>query len=85
MQRVLYIVIDIHHGEGVEEAFFTTDRVMTVSFHKSGDFFLGTGHIKDLGVGQWKYYAFNVLLNDGMVDGSCRVLLRPVIQKDMEF
>ena len=32
--RVLYIDIDIHHGDGVEEAFYTTDRVMTVSFHK---------------------------------------------------
>ena len=37
--RVLYIDIDIHHGDGVEEAFYTTDRVMTVSFHKFGDFF----------------------------------------------
>lgn len=35
-QRVLYIDIDIHHGDGVEEAFYTTDRVMTVSFHKFG-------------------------------------------------
>ena len=28
--RVLYIDIDIHHGDGVEEAFYLTDRVMTV-------------------------------------------------------
>jgi acetoin utilization deacetylase AcuC-like enzyme len=33
---VLYVDIDIHHGDGVEEAFYTTDRVMTVSFHKVG-------------------------------------------------
>ena len=32
--RVLYIDIDIHHGDGVEEAFYTTDRVMTCSFHR---------------------------------------------------
>ena len=32
--RVLYIDIDVHHGDGVEEAFYTTDRVMTCSFHK---------------------------------------------------
>lgn len=36
-QRVLYIDRDIHHGDGVEEAFYTTDRVMTVSFHKYGE------------------------------------------------
>jgi hypothetical protein len=43
--RVLYIDIDIHHGDGVEEAFYTTDRVMTVSLHKFGDFFPGTGDV----------------------------------------
>ena len=30
--RVVYIDIDIHHGDGVEEAFYLTDRCMTVSF-----------------------------------------------------
>ena len=35
--RVLYVDIDVHHGDGVEEAFLTTDRVMTVSFHKHGE------------------------------------------------
>lgn len=40
-QRVLYIDIDVHHGDGVEEAFYTTDRVMTVSFHKYGEYFPG--------------------------------------------
>ncbi|EOD30033.1 DNA-lyase, partial [Emiliania huxleyi CCMP1516] len=55
--RVLYLDIDIHHGDGVEEAFFTTDRVMTVSFHKYGDFFFpGTGDVKDVGIRAGKYY-----------------------------
>lgn len=45
-QRVLYIDIDIHHGDGVEEAFYCTNRVMTVSFHKYGEYFPGTGDIK---------------------------------------
>jgi acetoin utilization deacetylase AcuC-like enzyme len=40
-QRVLYIDIDIHHGDGVEEAFYTTNRVMTASFHKFGEYFPG--------------------------------------------
>ncbi|KAK9028390.1 hypothetical protein V6N11_068195 [Hibiscus sabdariffa] len=82
--RVLYVDIDVHHGDGVEEAFYTTDRVMTVSFHKFGDFFPGTGHIRDVGVGNGKYYALNVPLNDGMDDESFRGLFRPIIQKVME-
>ena len=36
-QRVLYIDIDIHHGDGVEEAFYTSNRVMTLSLHKFGE------------------------------------------------
>ena len=47
VQRVLYIDIDCHHGDGVEEAFYTTDRVMTLSLHKFGEFFPGTGLLED--------------------------------------
>ncbi|GKU85898.1 hypothetical protein SLEP1_g500 [Rubroshorea leprosula] len=83
-KRVLYVDIDVHHGDGVEEAFYTTDRVMTVSFHKFGDFFPGTGHIRDVGVGKGKYYALNVPLNDGMDDESFKSLFQPLIQKVME-
>ena len=36
-QKVMYIDIDVHHEDGVEEAFFSTDRVLTCSFHKYGD------------------------------------------------
>lgn len=30
----------------MEEAFYTTDRVMTCSFHKFGEFFPGTGDVR---------------------------------------
>jgi histone deacetylase 1/2 len=55
-----------------------------VSFHKFGDFFPGTGQIKDTGSGIGKNYALNVPLNDGMDDKSFRGLFRPIIQKVME-
>ncbi|CAM9990562.1 unnamed protein product [Scytosiphon promiscuus] len=83
-QRVLYIDIDIHHGDGVEEAFYTTNRVMTVSFHKFGEYFPGTGDVKDVGVGQGKNYAINFPLADGINDESYRSIFRPVIEKVME-
>ncbi|KAL9269472.1 Histone deacetylase 6-like protein [Drosera capensis] len=79
--RILYIDIDVNHGDGVEEAFYTTDRVMTVSFHKFGDFFPGTWHIKDVG----KHYSLNMPLNDGIDDdASFPGLFRPIITKDKE-
>ena len=37
--RVLYIDIDIHHGDGVQEAFFETNRVLALSFHRYGQGF----------------------------------------------
>uniref|UniRef100_A0A8I5ND05 histone deacetylase n=1 Tax=Papio anubis TaxID=9555 RepID=A0A8I5ND05_PAPAN len=45
-QRVLYIDIDVHHSDGTEQTFYTTDRVMTVSFHKYGEYFPGTGDLR---------------------------------------
>lgn len=82
---MLYVDIDAHHGDGVEEAFYTTDRVMTVSFHKYGDdFFPGTGHILDIGSGPGKDYCINVPLQNGMDDDSFNALFRVIIQKVME-
>lgn len=84
-QRVLYIDIDIHHGDGVEEAFYTTDRVMTVSFHKYGEYFPGTGDLRDIGAGKGKYYALNFPLRDGMDDASYEEIFQPVVTKVMEY
>lgn len=76
--RVLYIDIDCHHGDGVEEAFYTTDRVMTCSFHKYGEYFPGTGTQDDKGRGRGKGYAVNVPLKDGITDESYKSVFEPV-------
>ena len=63
--RVLYIDIDIHHGDGVQEAFYLTDRVMTVSFHKYGNYFFpGTGDMYEMGAEAGRYYSLNVPLKE---------------------
>jgi histone deacetylase 1/2 len=82
--RVLYIDIDIHHGDGVAEAFYCTDRVMTCSFHKYGDFFPGMGNIADVGAKKGKYYSVNFPLKEGMEDASYETVFKPVIQKIMD-
>ena len=33
-RRVAYVDVDAHHGDGVEEAFRLSDRVLTISFHR---------------------------------------------------
>ena len=57
---------------------------MTCSFHKYGDFFPGTGDIKDIGTDGGKYYSVNVPLDEGMDDSTFQYVFRPVIQKIME-
>ncbi|CAE6434737.1 unnamed protein product [Rhizoctonia solani] len=80
--RVLYIDIDIHHGDGVELAFWHTNRVMTVSFHKyTGDFFPGTGKLDDNGTGLGRHFALNVPLSDGIDDTSYVELFKFVMER----
>ena len=74
-QRVIYIdignfiILDVHHGDGVEEAFFLTNRVMTLSFHEYGDsFFPGSGNFDSIGEGEGKGYSINVPLMQGITD-----------------
>jgi len=83
--RVLYVDIDIHHGDGVEEAFYLTDRVMTVSFHKYGDFFPGTGALGDIGCDEGRFYSVNGPLLEGVDDDSYHMVFKPVMQKVMEL
>jgi len=84
--RVMYIDIDIHHGDGVEEAFYDTDRVLTVSFHKYGkDFFPESGHVYDIGTGAGKYYSVNVPLRDGITDESYLSIFKPIIKHLIEW
>ncbi|GAA5879150.1 hypothetical protein JCM1840_006210 [Sporobolomyces johnsonii] len=79
--RVLYIDIDIHHGDGVQEAFYNSNRVLTVSFHKySPDFFPGTGHIDELGHALGKYFSLNVPLQDGIDNESYVALFKSIME-----
>lgn len=83
--RVLYVDIDVHHGDGVEEAFYTTDRVMTFSIHKYGDFFPGTGHISDTGAKDGTGFSVNAPLNSGITDETYfHDLFKPVMEKIMQ-
>ncbi|XP_077980928.1 histone deacetylase 3-like [Glandiceps talaboti] len=84
--RVLYVDIDIHHGDGVQEAFYLTDRVMTVSFHKYGNhFFPGTGDMYEIGSESGRYYSLNIPLKDGIDDQSYCQLFKPIIQMVVDY
>lgn len=60
-KRVAYIDIDAHHGDGVQEAFYKTDRVLTISMHETGKaLFPGTGFESEIGEGAGEGYSVNV-------------------------
>lgn len=49
-RRVMYVDIDVHHGDGVEALFRSDPDVLTISFHESGAWlFPGTGNVQDRG------------------------------------
>ncbi|HEX9697518.1 MAG TPA: acetoin utilization protein AcuC [Actinomycetota bacterium] len=49
-ERIAYVDVDVHHGDGVQAAFYDDPRVMTISLHESGEFlFPGTGFPSETG------------------------------------
>jgi len=61
--RVLYLDIDAHHGDGVQEAFAGSAQVLTISIHESGLYtFPGTGFPGEIGYGPGAGFSANVPL-----------------------
>ena len=83
--RVAYVDVDAHHGDGVQEAFYDDDRVLTISVHESGRYlFPGTGFVKELGQGQARGYSVNLPLfpytDDEVYLDAFREVVPPLIR-----
>ena len=62
-ERIVYLDIDAHHGDGVQSHFYADPRVLTISLHESGKYlFPGTGFSDEIGIGAGKGYAVNLPL-----------------------
>jgi len=60
-RKVAYLDVDAHHGDGVQEAFYRTDKVLTISLHESGlTLFPGTGFPEEMGAGEGRGYSVNL-------------------------
>jgi acetoin utilization protein AcuC len=71
VERVAYVDIDVHHGDGVEKIFETDPRVLTASIHENGRvLFPGTGWPRDIGTGAAEGCAINVALPPGTRDSA---------------
>jgi acetoin utilization protein AcuC len=68
-KRVLYLDVDVHHGDGVAEAFYDRSDVMTMSLHETPKvLFPGTGFEDQIGTGEGTGYCVNVPLPVGTYD-----------------
>ena len=70
-QRVAYVDVDVHHGDGVQHIFYDDPRVLTISLHESGyTAFPGTGFPSESGHGAAEGHAVNVALPPGTGDAG---------------
>jgi acetoin utilization protein AcuC len=68
-ERVAYVDVDVHHGDGVQEIFYDDPRVLTISLHESPHtLFPGTGCATETGGAQAAGSAGNVALPPGTDD-----------------
>ena len=78
-KRVLFLDIDAHHCDGVQDAFYDRKDVMTLSFHESGKtLFPGTGFPEEIGEGEGEGYCANVPLPAGCYDDEYQRAFREI-------
>jgi len=74
VERVVYIDLDAHHGDGVQDAFVRDERVRTLSLHEQGRWPY-SGEVSDTGAGR----ACNLPVPARINDSELRVLLEEVV------
>lgn len=62
VQRVLIVDWDVHHGNGIQKAFYEDPSVMYISLHRhdQGNFFPGTGELNEIGSGEGAGFNWNI-------------------------
>ncbi|MGZ5292638.1 MAG: acetoin utilization protein AcuC [Actinomycetota bacterium] len=87
-ERVAYVDVDVHHGDGVQTCFWNDPRVLTVSIHEYAPefgFFPGTGGLDERGGPDAEGSAVNVPLPPGTADDAWldafRTVIPPVVRR----
>jgi acetoin utilization protein AcuC len=68
-ERIGYVDVDVHHGDGVQAIFYDDPRVLTISLHETGQaLFPGTGFAEETGGPHARGFSANVALPPGTAD-----------------
>ena len=79
-ERVAYVDVDVHHGDGVQAIFYDDPRVLTVSLHETpACLFHGTGFPEEIGGPGAEGTAVNVALPPGTTDAGWRRAFHAVV------
>ncbi|MBI3944644.1 MAG: acetoin utilization protein AcuC [Armatimonadetes bacterium] len=85
-ERVLYLDVDAHHGDGVQAVFYDSPRVLTISLHESGrTLFPGTGFIEETGTGAGEGYSVNIPLFPGTTDETYERVFEALVPPLVEW
>jgi acetoin utilization protein AcuC len=78
--RVLYVDLDVHHGDGVQAIHWDDPGVVTVSFHETGRYlFPGTGFIPEYGEGEAAGTSVNVTFEPGTGERAWLAMVAAVL------
>jgi acetoin utilization protein AcuC len=85
VERVVYLDIDAHHGDGVQASFYRDPRVMTISVHETGEtLFPGRGFVEEIGAGPGRGTSVNVPLfpetDDDLYLATFQEVVPPLVQ-----
>ncbi|MBV1705657.1 MAG: acetoin utilization protein AcuC [Hyphomicrobiales bacterium] len=80
LERIVYVDLDAHHGDGVEDAFFDNDKVFTLSLHEAGRW-PGTGLLHDRRMGRARNLPVPRHLNDSELDYLIQTAILPLVQR----
>ena len=71
IERVAIIDWDVHHGNGTQKAFYSSDRALYISLHQYPHY-PGTGSVNETGEGEGTGYTINIPMGHGSSDGEYR-------------
>ena len=78
LKRILILDIDAHHGNGTQEVFYETNKVLYISLHQDPRDFPGTGFIDEIGEGEGLGYNVNIPLPYGTGDQTYLKAVREI-------
>jgi len=80
VERVAYVDVDVHHGDGPQAVFYEDPRVLTISIHESGEYlFPGTGFVEERGAGDAEGTTVNIPLSPSTGDDGWLEAFRSVV------